>query len=183
MYWLLGHCCFAAAGKCVYAHDATYLPVRGWWTDIARLERMRSEFDAAVNEEPLDLGDGQVEERILAEAFVPLPWRKDLWAVALYDGDAYGLGSDEDDEDEYEYGYGYDEEDAFYDEERRELSEFGIANADVEEMWEYGIKLWEDDAYVRGSLFCEIFRCVADMIVADFQEEMLSIRHALSRLY
>lgn len=74
----------------------------------------------------------------------------DLWAVAPYDEHAYGLQSDEDGEDEYEYGYGYDEEDAFYDEEeRREFSEFGITNADVEEMWEYGIKPWEDDAYVR----------------------------------
>ena len=60
-------------------------------------------------------------------------------------------GSDEDDEDNYDYGHGYDEEEAFYDEEeRRELNEFGVTNADVEEMWEYGIKPWEDDAYVRA---------------------------------
>ena len=73
-----------------------------------------------------------------------------MWAVAPYDEHAYGLGSDEDGEDDYGYGYGYDEEDAFYDEEeRREFSEFGITNADVEKMWEYGIKPWEDDAYVR----------------------------------
>ena len=94
MYWLLGHCRFAAGGSCVYAHDATYLPERGWWTDIARLERMRADFDACVQEEPLDLGSGRVEERILAEALVPLPWRKDLWAVAPYDENAYGVGSD-----------------------------------------------------------------------------------------
>ena len=96
-------------------------------------------------------------ERILAEAFVPLPWRKDLWAVAPYDERAYGLGSDEDGEDDYDYGYGYDEGGALYDgEERRELSEFGITNADVEEMWEYGIKPWEDDAYVRTlALLCQ----------------------------
>lgn len=68
----------AAADECMYAHDATYLPERGWWTDTARLERIRTQFDAAVKEEPLDLRKGPVEERILAEAFVPLPWKKDL---------------------------------------------------------------------------------------------------------
>ena len=78
VYWLLGLCRFAAADKCMYAHDATYLPERGWWTDTARLERIRTQFDAAVKEEPLDLRKGPVEERILAEAFVPLPWKKDL---------------------------------------------------------------------------------------------------------
>ncbi|PIL32503.1 transporter [Ganoderma sinense ZZ0214-1] len=164
VYWLLGHCRFAAAGKCVYAHDATYLPERGWWMDTARLERMRADFDAAVQEEPLDLGAGRVEERILAEALVPPSWRKDLWAVASYD---YPLGSDEDDEDDYHYGYegGHDAEQDYYDEEeRRELDRLGVAmgvDRDFEEMLEYGIKPWEDDAY----------------------EELMSIRHALSRLY
>ncbi|PIL32506.1 transporter [Ganoderma sinense ZZ0214-1] len=84
VYWLLGHCRFDAAGKCIYAHSATYLPERGWWTDTARLERIRAEFDAVVKEEPLDLGAGRVEERILAEAFVPLRWREELWAIATY---------------------------------------------------------------------------------------------------
>ncbi|KAI1786100.1 TPR-like protein [Ganoderma leucocontextum] len=143
VYWLLGHCRFAAVGNCVYAHDATYLPERGWWNDTARLERMRAEFDAAAQAEPLDLGTGRVAERILAEAFVPLPWRKDLWAVASYDVEV--LGSDEDSEDDYEYGYRSEDE-----EERGELNEFGVTDADVEEMWEYGIKPWEDDAYVRA---------------------------------
>ena len=154
MYWLLGHCRFFAASECVYAHDATYLPGRGWWTDTARLERMRAEFDAAVEGEALDFGAGPVEERILAEAFVPLPWRKDLWAVAPYDEHAYGLGSDgydeDEDEDDYAHGYGYDEEADYYDEE--EFNEFGMTDADVQEMLSYGIKPWEDDAFVRAPL-------------------------------
>ncbi|KAI1786107.1 hypothetical protein LXA43DRAFT_1099551 [Ganoderma leucocontextum] len=85
VYWLLGHCRLDAAGKCVYAHDATYLPSRGWWNDTARLNRLRAEFDAATVVEPLDLGAGRVPESILVEAFVPLPWRRDLWAIATYD--------------------------------------------------------------------------------------------------
>ena len=82
MYWLLGHCRFAEGDKCVYAHDAAYLPAQGWWTDVVRLERMRNEFDDAAKADPLNLGAGRVSESILAEALVPLPWRKDLWAVA-----------------------------------------------------------------------------------------------------
>ena len=82
VYWLLGHCRFD--GKCVYAHDMAYLPEHGWWNDTPRLDRMRAEFDDAVKEEPLDLGAGRVPEKILAEAFVPLPWRRELWAIATY---------------------------------------------------------------------------------------------------
>ena len=41
-------------------------------------------FDEAVKEDPLDLGAGQVEERILAETFVPLSWQRELWAIATY---------------------------------------------------------------------------------------------------
>ena len=77
-----------------------YLPERGWWNDTARLERMRTQFYGAVREEPLDLGAGQVEERILAEAFVPLPWRQELWAIATYSAQFRdrGFGFYQDDE-------------------------------------------------------------------------------------
>ncbi|PIL32501.1 transporter [Ganoderma sinense ZZ0214-1] len=153
--WLMGHCRFAAGAKCVYAHDATYLPDRGWWTDTARVERTRTEFFKAIKEEPLDLGAGRVEERILAEAFVPLSWRQDMWAVASYKEEVYDreLGSDEDSEHSYGYGsgssYDYsDSEDSEDDlEEVRGLGE--LTDADMEEMGEYGIKPWEDGAYVR----------------------------------
>ena len=151
VYWLLGHCRFAEAGKCVYAHDATYLPERGWWRDTARLERVRADFDAAVCAEPLDLGAGRVEERILAEAFVPPPWRKDLWVVASFDVEEVPFGSEEGSEDQFYdglfHGAGYGWEDY---EEGGGFNEFGFRDADVEEMWEYGIKPWEDGAYVRA---------------------------------
>ncbi|KAM5541571.1 hypothetical protein V8D89_004761 [Ganoderma adspersum] len=100
VYWLLGNCRFDAADKCIYAHDMTYLPERRWWTDAARLDRNRTEFDDSVKAEPLDLGAGRVDERVLAEAFVPLPWRQELWAIAAYSAQFRdrGFGFYQDDE-------------------------------------------------------------------------------------
>ncbi len=72
----------------MYAHDKEYLPVQGWWTDQARLSRLRQEFQTAVKEAPLDLGDGPISECILAEALKPLHWRFDLWYTAEYEHDA-----------------------------------------------------------------------------------------------
>ncbi|KAI0740086.1 hypothetical protein C8Q76DRAFT_790567 [Earliella scabrosa] len=38
--------------RCVYAHDKTYLPVLGRWTDSARLARLRRERKAAPPDLP-----------------------------------------------------------------------------------------------------------------------------------
>ena len=138
MYWLLGKCRFAEEDKCVYVHDATYLPAQGWWTDIVRLERIRHEFDDAVKADPLDLGAGRVSESILAEALVPLPWRKDWWAVASYEE----AMRERKETEEHERNSGSDSEEDIWD------SGFGLTNEVMQEMWEYGIKPWEDDAYV-----------------------------------
>ncbi|KAI0704396.1 hypothetical protein C8T65DRAFT_653864, partial [Cerioporus squamosus] len=70
--WLLGEC--YSGVLCVYAHDKTYLPERGWWTSQARLDWERSFFVEAVEADPMD-----VPESILAEALKPLYWRHDLW--------------------------------------------------------------------------------------------------------
>nr|VWO98387.1 Protein gmr [Ganoderma boninense] len=147
--WLMGHCRFAVDDMCVYAHDASYLPEHGWWTDTASVERTRASFFTAVKEEPLDLGVGQVEERILAEAFVPLSWRKDMWAVASYKEEVYVHGLDEESDHSYGYdsGSGYGCSDSEDDNEMRGPGE--LTDADIEEMGEYGIKPWENGAYVR----------------------------------
>ncbi|KAI0704397.1 hypothetical protein C8T65DRAFT_830765 [Cerioporus squamosus] len=70
--WLLGECFFG--DKCVYAHDKTYLPARGWWTDEERLQRLRENFEEIVAEDPM-----AVPESILPEALRPLHWRYDIW--------------------------------------------------------------------------------------------------------
>ncbi|RDX50681.1 hypothetical protein OH76DRAFT_1471353 [Lentinus brumalis] len=70
--WLVGECFFG--DKCVYAHDKTYLPARGWWTDEERLQQLRENFEEIVHEDPMAVPEG-----ILPEALRPLPWRYDLW--------------------------------------------------------------------------------------------------------
>ena len=82
LYWLVGECLPEAEdGTCGYAHDATYLPAKGWWKDTKRLARLREEFDAAVERMPLS-GTGRTREKILAEALRPASWRNDLWVTA-----------------------------------------------------------------------------------------------------
>ncbi len=80
--WLVGECVPAKRRtQCGYAHDATYLPAKGWWKDSGRLGRLREEFSAAVKHIPLP-GRSGARENILAEALRPAPWRNDLWATA-----------------------------------------------------------------------------------------------------
>ncbi|TBU44822.1 TPR-like protein [Dichomitus squalens] len=171
VYWLLGHCRFAAEGKCVYAHDATYLPARGWWTDTARLERMRAEFDDAIKAQPLNLGAGNVSESILAEAFVPLPWRKDFWAVASYED---AMREREEDSENYEDSDGYDSEEGRWD------TGFGLTDAEVEELWTQGIKPWEIESYVSIVLYgCLLSDGVLKDPVMHVQDELMRIRSVL----
>ncbi len=169
MYWLLGHCRFDVGAKCIYAHDATYLPESGWWADTARLDRIRAEFNNAVKAEPLDLGAGRVEESILAEAFVPLPWRRDLWAIATYSVQFRdrGFGFYQDDE----YLCESDDEDA------GRLNEFGFTEKVTMEMWGYGIKPWEDGAYVR-TFFSHIGCLISEEGTLWDLQEMLRARRA-----
>ena len=84
LYWLVGECLpnsKAEDGTCGYAHDATYLPAKGWWKDTRRLARLREEFDASVERMPLS-GMARTREKILAEALRPAAWRNDLWVTA-----------------------------------------------------------------------------------------------------
>ena len=111
MYWLVGQCRYEH--RCLYAHDSTYLPERGWWTDERRLARLRETFEEAVRRAPLPPG---VQESILAEALAPTPWRRDQWASVAYnmrhprdDDELEAMGKEEDDE-----FYGSGEDDEYY---------------------------------------------------------------------
>lgn len=148
VYWLLGHCRFDE--RCVYAHDKTYLPVTGWWTDAVRLTRLRKEFSDAAKADPLALPAGSIES-ILAESLRPAPWRKDLWAVVeSYEEEANMAEVQRRDEagDEGDEGDEGDWEDVDEWEERAE--NFGYTSADVEEMLMYGIKPWDIQSYVSA---------------------------------
>ena len=80
-----------------------------------------------MKEEPLDLGAGPVEDHILAEAFVPLSWKKDLWVIGTYE-DPYAVGSDGDSGDDY--GYDDSEED---DGERDGPTDLDVAGTDSDD--------------------------------------------------
>ncbi|KAI1786106.1 TPR-like protein [Ganoderma leucocontextum] len=94
VYWLVGACGKHDTGTCVYVHHGDYLPANGWWTDTARLDRLRKEFDDAAKASPLDLGNGRVKESILAEALIPAPYMQDAWVWADFDSEAMGAALD-----------------------------------------------------------------------------------------
>ncbi|EIW52990.1 TPR-like protein, partial [Trametes versicolor FP-101664 SS1] len=78
VYWLLDECRFNDA-KCQYAHDRTYLPARGWWTDEGRNREMRELADRTFDVVPRRY----LPQAFLAEAAKP-QWRQELWATATY---------------------------------------------------------------------------------------------------
>ncbi|OSD02331.1 hypothetical protein PYCCODRAFT_1411269 [Trametes coccinea BRFM310] len=79
VYWLLGTCRYGDE-RCIYAHDRTYLPEEGWWTNTRRLSRIRNRFAKAVEAAPRP----GVTEHILAESLKPTSWRRDIWAYEDY---------------------------------------------------------------------------------------------------
>lgn len=79
IYWLLDECRFGDA-KCQYAHDRTYLPERGWWTDAGRNARLRELTDMTFDAMPRRY----LPQAFLAEGAKPYPWREELWATADY---------------------------------------------------------------------------------------------------
>ncbi|KAI9065683.1 TPR-like protein [Trametes sanguinea] len=172
VYWLLGTCRYGDE-RCIYAHDRTYLPKEGWWTNTRRVDRMRRRFAKAVEAAPRP----GVAEHVLAESLKPTPWRRDIWAyenlkeaVKLqqlleadereYSDDGLSMA------DERDYvvrlggmtlvpqSEGEEEEDEDEQEwlepwevqlEEREMYA-GHTRADFEEMVMYGIRPWDVDA-------------------------------------
>ena len=177
--WLLGEC--RSGDECVYAHDKEYLPPQGWWTDDVRLSRLRGEFATAVREAPLDFGEGPVEECILAEALKPLDWVFDLWYTAEYEHDA-------DDRMYNEPPSAREDEDAWMDTEEGDLDaetfegeypqqadDYDPGEAAINEMLMYGIKPYDDGAWVCSSQ-CVLFRALIAGHAA-IQEELKQIQH------
>ena len=154
--------------NCAYSHHANYLPERGWWTDARRLARIRAEFNDAVAKEPLPAGAGGragVKEAILAEAFKPISWRRDLWAglgpyaeeaeIARSVRDMTWLpeeaagAEDEAWESAQAERQGADAQKYMMECEER-ATNFGHTEEEIEEMFEYGIKPYDEDAWVSA---------------------------------
>ncbi|KAI8976349.1 hypothetical protein BD414DRAFT_496656 [Trametes punicea] len=100
IYWLLGECRFGD-GRCVYAHDRTYLPERGWWTDEEWIAGLKDAIRAFIHEEPLL----SLPKAFLAEAAKP-DWREDLWVGGGYREEAeirkeFDDDYEDDDDDEW----------------------------------------------------------------------------------
>ena len=139
----------------MYAHDKTYLPAGGWWTDERRLGYIREDFKDAVLQEPLPNSTG---ERILAEALKPSPWRMDLWAVSEYEtqeaaeAEAYAAAEDEEDVQwEREHMHLEEEEEERLEREMEERAQwFGHTEEVAREMMSSGINPWDVDAYVSA---------------------------------
>ncbi|CDO77835.1 hypothetical protein BN946_scf184714.g10 [Trametes cinnabarina] len=139
IYWLLGDCRFGDE-RCVYAHDRTYLPERGWWNDKERYPDIRKEGSAT-------LGNNRRRSRAalkrLVETLKPDDWRLDMWADGGYAKEVH-----------LKHLYGddwYEDEDAWVDEDEsleREIEErmmyAGHTRADFEELLCQGIKPWDE---------------------------------------
>ncbi|KAI0776992.1 hypothetical protein BD413DRAFT_524578 [Trametes elegans] len=140
VYWLFGECRFGDE-RCVYAHDKTYLPDHGWWTDTQRTARLRGVVRDVLNQH-----QPWAPKTLPAHALKPDPWRGDHWAVMWGDGD------DEDGYDDNEWS----EDDGGEGRLWREIEErslyAGHTRDDFEELLSQGIKPW--DEFVSC---CEIF--------------------------
>ena len=98
VYWLLGECRFGKE-RCVYAHDRTYLPPNGWWTDEVRNAGLRK----ATNTLFEFCSRRHAPKALLAEAAKP-DWREELWAMVDFTEEATHSEYEEDDEESDEGG-------------------------------------------------------------------------------
>lgn len=166
-YWLLGEC-RSGDERCAYAHEKTYLPPQGWWTNTRRLARMCKEFDEAVAASPR-LG---VSESILAEALKPFPWRKDAWTGGDYAEQATHRA------EQIRADAGEEELEPWEQEMEERGMYGGHTRADFNDMLMYGIKPFEFDALVRIILRT----CVSGhglVLTCVFQDELQAVRRAL----
>ena len=154
--------------NCAYSHHANYLPERGWWTDTRRLARIRAEFDEAVAKEPLPTGVLRgVKEAVLAEAFKPISWRRDLWArLGPYAEEAEIARSVREEtwlpeeapgaSDEAWENAQAERQDADAEKYMMECevqaTSLGYTEEEIEEMLEYGIQPYDEDSWVSAAL-------------------------------
>ena len=78
--WLVGRC--ALGDRCGYAHDRTYLPSHGWWSEPAQTTRIERGFQgggAYRGEDP-----GAAKPAFLATMRALQNWREDEWVFGRY---------------------------------------------------------------------------------------------------
>ncbi|KAH9896002.1 hypothetical protein C8Q73DRAFT_690462 [Cubamyces lactineus] len=154
IYWLLGECRFGKE-RCVYAHDRTYLPPNGWWTDEARNAGLRNATNALFE----FCSRRHAPKALLAEAAKP-DWREELWAMVDF--------TEEPTPGEHEAEEWSDED--------------GGTEDFYEEMLMQGIKPWEITSPV--SRFWLLLGCFLYANVGlDLQGEMAAIHRALYEGY
>ncbi|KAL6301896.1 hypothetical protein BKA93DRAFT_930024 [Sparassis latifolia] len=123
--WLLNAC---PRSTCYYAHDKTYLPVRGWWTHEQRLTEMRSYARDLVT---LNWGLNPKEVEKMVNMRWP-SWRLDMWALV----ESY--------RDDYDPEEDLSDEEALIEE---RMENFGFTGDDLQELLCQGVKPWDDDAW------------------------------------
>ncbi|OSD02333.1 hypothetical protein PYCCODRAFT_1390492 [Trametes coccinea BRFM310] len=150
IYWLFGDCRFGDK-RCVYAHDRTYLPERGWWNDEERYPGIKQASQPGGNGRPRSLAAMEV----LAETVKPDDWRVDLWVDGGYAEEAhlqkvYGnyWAGDEDEGawvDEDDDGGEWTDEEGSLEREMEERSMYcGYTRDQFEELLCQGIKPWDE---------------------------------------
>lgn len=170
--WILGLCQFRDA-KCYYAHDKTYLPQYGWWSNQSRVQGLKERAQLLVTYgvlssfETRELIGGTLGER--------RNWRLDAWALQSYwKGDigastprgqgpsmggkrvytdairrngqlesGYRIADDDEEQDSFDDTVEASDEDEW--EERAE--NFGFTRSEVSELISQGVKPWDDDAW------------------------------------
>ncbi|KAI9065693.1 hypothetical protein FKP32DRAFT_1674525 [Trametes sanguinea] len=153
VYWLLGECLFGAE-RCVYAHDRTYLPERGWWDNKERNARLAK--GAKFHQQASRYSLLPKLPAILAEAAKPGDWRDDLWVDGGYAEEArlqkeYGDGwvddeiEEADGDDDAWVDKDEDEDEGSLEREMEERSMYcGYTQYEFEELLSQGIKPWDE---------------------------------------
>lgn len=128
LMWLLGRCRFGDV-RCVYAHDKTYLPQRGWWNNEEQLTTLHRKLHVL---DQAGLPSRQIEQAL--RDVVGSPWRKDPWTYMPYE-----YRKKKDDQKLLKKGL-------------RQVAEqdndFGFTQDECEELLSQGVKPWDDDAWV-----------------------------------
>lgn len=157
--WLLGVCNLSET-HCHYAHDKTYLPTRGWWTDEVRCAKLK-------DLSPRLRFAGYTDAPTLASLALQ-PWHGEKWFLFPYGPKPLERQLSDDPDDEYDGMREFpcmdpaedsDDDDGENEDEDEDENmfdgsmesdpyEWGFSREDIQEMIIHGVKPWDDDAAV-----------------------------------
>lgn len=158
--WLFEACKFE--DRCAYAHDKTYLPAQGWWSDDARLSMIQHSVmeltSAGLVQNPEELINTYVprweDEPWFRSPYIPKKQDCETESEIGTGESGSESGSDEHEGSSYGDGHSRDEEVDEEIDEDDDPYEWGFSREETQELLAQGVRPWDKDApvSVTGSL-------------------------------